>query len=235
MVRDAPREREDQMAVDHFVEWKEKGADGIDDTCVCTELSAESVEQCDIAPQFYKGVGAYEGIFLELHMDDCHLAADLAAGPPFIDMLKTKFVLKVAGSHLPGCEYDHLRRRRIVTAAGTLIRPRFSLAISVVERLWLKKAKGAPTPMVADRAKKPDDQESSGEESLDEEPAGVYRSCVGTLLYIALDRADISYPVKEHSWKMKKARKPDMRALRRVARFLKGTIGAAFGFHEGVL
>ena len=105
-------------------------------------------EQSDMAPQFFvkRGASAQQSVFMELHMDDFHVAGATTEGSVFIESLRGMFMLKVEGPHLPGCEYTHLKRRRMVFAEGVLLQPRSSLIDSVLVALGLENAKESPTP-----------------------------------------------------------------------------------------
>ena len=63
------------------------------------------------------------------------------------------------------------------------------------------------------------------EQFLDESMAKVFRSCVGKALYLSFDRPDIQHAVRELTKEMKAPTATGMNALRRLARYVKGTEG----------
>ncbi|KAJ4723417.1 Retrovirus-related Pol polyprotein from transposon TNT 1-94 [Melia azedarach] len=62
------------------------------------------------------------------------------------------------------------------------------------------------------------------EEGKDLEDTTMYRRLVGSLIYLTLTRPDIAYAVGITSRYMEKPRKPHLEAVRRILRYVKGTI-----------
>ena len=92
--------------------------------------------------------------------------------------------------------YSHLKRRRDVFEHGVLIIPRPSLIDSIVDALSLRNCNQVGTPMVADK-------DVDQTEPLDEARGAIFRSGVGCALYLAHDRCDVAYAVKELSRALK--------------------------------
>jgi hypothetical protein len=83
-------------------------------------------------------------------------------------------------------------------------------------------------------AKKSDDDDDKEEEVLEElqgEEKTKYQSLSARLNYLALDRPDIQYGVKELMRKMSKPEADDVKALKRVARYLIGVPRLGQVFH----
>jgi len=62
------------------------------------------------------------------------------------------------------------------------------------------------------------------DEGNDLEDMTMYRQLVGSLIYLTLTRPDISYPVGVVSRYMSKPKKPHLDAVKRILRYVKGTI-----------
>eukprot|EP00971_Amphidinium_carterae_P213603 4239331-Amphidinium_carterae.1 len=63
----------------------------------------------------------------------------------------------------------------------------------------------------------------------------MFRTAVGKLLYLALDRVDINYAVGQLSRSLSKPVEQlelDMMHFRRCARYLSGTLGASMCLHQ---
>ena len=78
------------------------------------------------------------------------------------------------------------------------------------------------------------DDENKAEEVLEElqgEELAKYQSLSARLNYLALDRPDIQYGVKELMWKMSKPNIEDVKSLKRVARYLIGVSRLGQVFH----
>ena len=62
------------------------------------------------------------------------------------------------------------------------------------------------------------------DEGNDLEDMTMYRQLVGSLIYLTLTRPDISYPVGVVSRYISKPKKPHLDAVKRILRYVKGTI-----------
>eukprot|EP00971_Amphidinium_carterae_P313618 6233283-Amphidinium_carterae.1 len=80
----------------------------------------------------------------------------------------------------------------------------------------METCKIAPTPSTMSGGG--DDQTA-----LDLGEVKVYRSAVGSLLYMASDREDIQWEVSKLARRLKEPRGCDLKLLKRVARYLQGT------------
>lgn len=88
-----------------------------------------------------------------------------------------------------------------------------------IEEFGLQEAKTASTPMETSYLKEPNDQSNLLQDNH------LYRKAIGKLLYIAtITRPDISTAVGILSRKVSKPTKMDWNAVKRVIRYLKGTI-----------
>lgn len=65
------------------------------------------------------------------------------------------------------------------------------------------------------------------------EDAMMYRKLVGTLVYLTLTRPDISYAIGVMSRFMQNPKKPHLEAVRRILRYIKGTLGYGVMYKKG--
>ena len=70
-------------------------------------------------------------------------------------------------------------------------------------------------------------------EGKDLEDATMYRQLVGSLIYLTLTRPDISYAVGVMSRYMQNPKKPHLEAVRRILRYVKGTLGYGIMYKTG--
>ena len=83
--------------------------------------------------------------------------------------------------------------------------------------MGLGEANAVKTPGVKDR-----ERDENGEQPLDKAEASMYRSCVARANYLAQDRADIAYAVKEACRDMANPKASSWEKIKRVVRYLKG-------------
>ena len=103
-----------------------------------------------------------------------------------------------------------------------MIKPNGKYLKAVLALLGLTSCKAAPTPSVAPQKKEPDEVDPA----LDLNETSNYRSCVGMLAYLAIDRVDVQYEVNVLSRTLKEPRQSSWNKLRRVCRYLRGTSDA---------
>ncbi|CAE7848057.1 RE1 [Symbiodinium necroappetens] len=141
-----------------------------------------------------------------------------AAAVPFLLQLPDHPGAQALFSPLLQPLVEHLRRLRTISHQGMFVQPNPKYLQSMLKALGLEQANPAPTPEVTTQT--PDE-----EQFLDESMAKVFRSCVGKALYLSFDRPDIQHAVRELTKEMKAPTATGMNALRRLARYVKGTAG----------
>jgi hypothetical protein len=104
------------------------------------------------------------------------------------------------------------------TSKGWEYEPDLRHAELVIEALGLKGANGVTTPIEKEDSAK---QEEVAED-LSREDCTRYRAIVARANYLALDRADIQYAVKELCRSMSAPTKSDWEKLKRLGRYLVG-------------
>ena len=87
----------------------------------------------------------------------------------------------------------------------------------VIEQLSLKDAKIVSTPGTRDEGR----TKEVHEETLNEKESTRYRAVIARCNYLAPDRLDIAYAVKELARAMSKPTEGDMQRLKRLGRYMK--------------
>eukprot|EP00971_Amphidinium_carterae_P205497 4078495-Amphidinium_carterae.1 len=164
---------------------------------------------------------------VELHMDDFYGTGPLEAVEWFKSELEQKMKLKrflihdVPDGNHPEVRYSHLKRLRVRTESGMEIHPNSKHTAMLLHLLGMTECKGATSPMVSRSQEK---AEEDDDEELDKDHSVLYRKCVGILLYLAQDRVDIQFSCRILSQFMSRPTVLAFRRLKRVARYLRGTV-----------
>ena len=87
----------------------------------------------------------------------------------------------------------------------------------LINEMGLNESNSVKTPGVKDR-----ERDENNEQPLDRAEASLYRSCVARANYLAQDRADIAYAVKEACRDMANPKANSWEKIKRVVRYLKG-------------
>jgi len=160
---------------------------------------------------------------LVVHVDDLTLAGPTKQVKNHLAALHTKFAMKTTGLLTKeGDKTSILGRTLERTAKGYLLHSDSKLVASVIKDLGLEQAKPAATPGIKD--------EPEQAEPLGPEAHRRYRTLVGRLLYMSLDRADIQYAVKELSRQLHAPTEHSMVKLKRLGRYLVGRPTSALRF-----
>ena len=168
-------------------------------------------------PTFFRWPG--RSLRLEVHMDDGHGCGKEADIAEFLETLGGNVLVKTAGPFAAGSSYSFLGRERAVLEDAVVIRPARKHTDGILKELGLESAKGVQTPAVAETTPEPEDVAPLGAEDH-----ARYRRCVGLALYLAPDRPDVVYVVKELSRHVSAPLVVHMAMLRRLARYLAATV-----------
>ena len=180
-------------------------------------LKTIGFKRSDSAPQFF--FHPEKLVFIELHYDDGNMCGpEIGLTTVIDDMRMLELELTWSGVIAEGVEYSHLHRLRMQQGGRATIRANTKYADSCIKALGLEGAKPCVTPSVIGRKPEFDD-----DEQLDGDSTFLFRSCVGSLLYMAVDRKDVQYEVSLLSSFMSSPTKLAMVILRRVVRFLLGS------------
>lgn len=137
-----------------------------------------------------------------------------------IDVLKSEFSLKDLGKihHFFGIKVDYNNKCMFLSQA--------SYAKEIIERAMMTDCKSIATPVdvksklsadVGERVKNPTE----------------YRSLAGVLQYLTFTRSDISYAVHQICLYMHDPRVPHLHALKRIIRYIKGTLSHGMQLYRG--
>ena len=168
-------------------------------------------------------------ISLELHMDDIYGCGPPEAVKEFLAMLHKKIEMK-SEIHAPGGKpFYHLKRKRTYAKDGSLfIQSDAKHLKSVKKLLHMEGSKGAVTPAVAGGS-----NFAHGEVKLNDGDTKKYKTAVGTLMYMAPDRPDCQFAIRELTKNLKEPKVMDMQALVRLTRYLIHTADYGIKFKAG--
>jgi len=175
-------------------------------------------EQYAAVPVFFRK--PQSSLVLEVHMDDGHGVGGQREVEDFLKVLGEQINIKRTGPHRwdnGSPKYEHLKRERIMRAEGTIIRPSTKYVDSILRIMGMEKAKSVSTPMT-DAGEDPDDLVD-----CEEGEATKFRSSVGVMLYLVVDRGDLTFVTKELSRHLKRPTGAAMNKLKRCCRYLIGT------------
>ena len=156
-----------------------------------------------------------------VHGDDFVAVADEIALTWLSNKLKERFEIKASVvGHGKGklSEARILNRTIRITPQGWEYEADQRHAELVIAALNLTAANGVKTP--GEDEKNADENHGEEEEELGREDATRYRAIVARANYLAMDRADLQFPVKELCRKMAAPTKADWSKLKRVGRYL---------------
>ena len=152
-------------------------------------------------------------IILIHHIDDIRLAGPKEALEHFVDIEMPKHCEVQAGElESEGTAVEYLGRTKVRTKDAI---------ITIPDEKHVKAVIAAAGISAKDRSEVPSKQLNLLEtEPLGEADAKLYRSAVGSAIYLSLDRREIQYAVKEAARHMSQPRKCDMQAIRTLASYL---------------
>merc|ERR1712086_552500 len=171
--------------------------------------------RCAAAPQLFK-MGS---LLAEAHMDDVHFAGQHLEIRSFVKEMESRIAIKPPSVVVFGDEgsYSYLRRERRVCKDGCWILP----SPAIIQRCAAALGVDSATSMVGGPLTAGDrgdgDEEENGEK-LSEKEHALYKTVVGALLHIRLDRQDVAFAVRLAA---KRIRGPTVQSMIRVKRIVK--------------
>ena len=158
-------------------------------------------------------------VVLSKHVDDLLIVGPARAVRYVLDALKVHLLLKETPPLELEQKVQHLGRIIKRKPYGFTLRSRDELFDSLFETAGLLGAN--PTSLPGTKADAYNDEEEGV--PLNDGEYSLYRKLVGKLLFIAMERGDIQYAVKQCSRRLAGATDKDLGRCRRVIRYLLGT------------
>jgi len=174
--------------------------------------------RCDSTVFFHKGMG----VLIDSHVDDLKVAGKEKDVDKTFELLGEQLMIK----RMPAIGKEWSRYlgkewRRLQGQLGFAVRPLPKHVQELAEMAGVADMTPVTTPM--------SDQEEENDTPLDAEGHKQYRAIVGKLQWLAPERLDVAYAVKERSRKLHAPTKNDMAQAVRIIRYLLGT--ADFELH----
>jgi hypothetical protein len=170
------------------------------------------MEKDPAIPNFYRK--EFTRLVVDIHMDDFHGTGRRSEVTLFLSEIREEFKLKASDCIIVGA-YTHLKRTRLKLETGVFVGPNQRYAVDVISALGLDKARAVATPSL-------DEQEQESSPLLHGKTITVFRSCVGSLIYLSSDRIDIQKDVGLLAGRLAKPTEFDYRRLVRLGRYLVG-------------
>ena len=165
-------------------------------------------------------------VMMLVHGDDFAILSDEAGIMRTKEMLETKFELKLRA--VLGPDTHDSREVRVLNRLVRWVEDSDGLRVEyeadprhqeiIIKTLKLESAKAVSTPMVKMKAQ----DYQVGSELLKKDEIRLYRSVTMRAQYLAQDRPDLQFSVKERARRMKAPMARDLVALKRVGRYLRG-------------
>ena len=156
-----------------------------------------------------------------VYVDDLIITGDLVEEiSQTRENLSVRFQMKELGElkHFLGLEVEKVREGMFLCQQ--------KYAREILEAFKMLECKPLLTPM------EPNNKLRTGE-GKDLEDTRMYRQLVGSLLYLTLTRPDISYAVGVVSRHMQNPKKPHLEAVKRILRYVKGTLDYGILYQKG--
>ena len=153
---------------------------------------------------------------IERHVDDGHGCGKEEVIAELLAFLSEKIEIKYVQRIRQG-SYEYVKTTKVRDKKKLTSIPNKRYLQSAMDELVMSDCKGSVSPKL-DKAKMEGDNEE-----LDEEQTARFRSSVLTLLYLSNERADIQSTVRHLCTKLQSPTALEMRQLKRLVRYDKGT------------
>ncbi|XP_021717830.1 uncharacterized protein LOC110685583 [Chenopodium quinoa] len=158
-----------------------------------------------------------EMAYLLLYVDDIILTASSdTLRRSIMDLLSSEFAMKDLGP------LNYFLGIAVTRHKGSMFLSQRKYAEEIIDRAGMSSCKPSPTPVDTN-------PKVSATSSATFDDPSLYRSLAGALQYLTFTRPDISYAVQQVCLHMHDPRVDRMSALKRVIRYIKGTID--YGLH----
>ena len=157
-------------------------------------------------------------VYVLIHVDDIMFAGRSKAVEKFVDKLKAKFEVEVSRVEEDGQEFSFLKRTYKLTPESLLVKPGqyASKMIALFEDTY-GKVKRQRLPASADI------QDADSSNLVGPQEASTFRSITGMGIYLAQERLDIAYTIKELASKMSSPTEVAVQRMRKLVGYLKET------------
>ena len=156
------------------------------------------------------------GGLIELHVDDGHGCGKEEVIAELLTFLSEKIKIKYVQGIRRG-SYEYLKTMKVRDERKLMSIPNKRYLQSAMDKLGMSSCKGSVSPKLDKANMEGDDEE------LDEDQTTRFRSSVLTLLYLSNERTDIQCTVRHLCTKLKNPTALEMRQLKRLLRYVKGT------------
>ena len=161
---------------------------------------------------------------MELHVDDGHACGKSEVMKAFMVYLASELELKYVCDIGVGDSYEYLKCIRMRDETGITICPSEKYLKSALAKYGME----ACTPSTSPKVLK--SEEPGDDEPLDAEAASTFRSATLTLLYMSNERTDMQSSVRDLCCRLKEPNAGDLRRLKKVLRYGRGTSGMCTHF-----
>lgn len=168
-------------------------------------LRQAGLESCPVAPTVW--VNKEKTVVLVSHVDDLLLGGEPSAVEKVIEVLKSKYSVKIEGPE----EVSFLKRKLTMDDKGIQIEGCKKYLESLQNLLGVFGRSRVTGSMEVD------------DTPLPQQEASTFRSAVGILLYMSADRADIQFMTKSLAQKLKNPTRGAMSSLRKLVKYLNYT------------
>ena len=164
-----------------------------------------------------KGAGE-DLVTILIHVDDVMFTGREGPVTEFISRMREKFDIEVNMAKEYGEEFSFLKRKYIHTAEGLLVKPG-GYAANMVKTFedYFGPVRRQRVPATADV------QDFDGSSTVPQEQAAIYRSVVGMGIYLAQERCDIAFCIKELAGKMSSPTEISIQKMKKFLGYLKET------------
>jgi len=163
-------------------------------------------------------------VFISSHVDDPLILGEKDRVAQALQFLEKKMLFRSEGIKNVDDEFKYLGRVFSKTEGGFVRRTTKKYVDDLLDFAGLSKCRPVSTPGVDDKTMTTGDdvaRAGANERRLDDGDATKYRQIVGKLMWLACDRADIQYSVKELAREVAESTDLSMMKAQRVLRYLK--------------
>lgn len=187
--------------------------------CIHKFLIDAKFQRSEADPCLYVRIKGNSKVIVGLYVDDGLVASTNSAGQEFLNELERNFKITTKpASFFLGMEINRNKDGSINLSQRAYVN-------KVLKRFGMENCKPVSSPTI----KMPKMEETNENEDM----KFPYRNCVGALAYLMVaTRPDICYAVSVASRHLEKPRKEDIVAVKRILRFLKGTLDKCLTFYH---